>query len=89
MKLFVKIVAGIVGILALALVALEFSLNSIVLKAFNSAAPGAIGVPATLQAADVSLVRGQAALACLHIGNPTSEERRVRDVCGSRWSPDH
>lgn len=70
MKLFVKIVAGIVGILALALVALEFSLNSIVLKAFNSAAPGAIGVPATLQAADVSLVRGKAALAGLHIGNP-------------------
>ena len=70
MKLFVKIIVGIVVVLVLAFVALELSLNSIVLKGFNSAAPEAIGVPATLQGADISLVRGQAALAGLHIGNP-------------------
>ncbi|NCA83462.1 MAG: hypothetical protein EOM72_12090 [Opitutae bacterium] len=70
MRLFAKIVVGIVAVLAIALVALELSLNSIVLKGFNSAAPGAIGVPASLQGADISLARGKATLAGLHIGNP-------------------
>lgn len=70
MKLFVKIIVGIVVVLAVALVALALSLDSIVLKGFNSAAPAALGVPATLQGADISLVRGQAALIGLHLGNP-------------------
>ena len=70
MKKLIKIIAGIFAVLAVLSVALEFSLDAIVPKAFNAAAPGVLGVPAALDAADLSLVRGQAALRGLHVGNP-------------------
>ena len=70
MKKLLKIVAGIVVVLAILLVVLNLCLDKIVLKGFNAAAPGALGVPATLQGADFSLLRGKAALSGLHIGNP-------------------
>ena len=70
MKKSLKILGGIFVVLVLLFVALEFSLDGIVPKAFNAAVPGALGVPATLDAADISLVRGQAALRGLHVGNP-------------------
>ena len=70
MKKLIKIIAGIFAVLAVLSVALEFSLDAIVPKAFNAAAPGVLGVPAALDAADLSLVRGHAALRGLHVGNP-------------------
>lgn len=70
MKKTIKILGGIMLVLILLLVALEFSIDPIVLKAFNSAAPGALGVAATLDDARISLVRGQASLRGLQIGNP-------------------
>ncbi len=70
MKKLIKIIAGIFAVLAVLSVALEFSLDAIVPKAFNAAAPGVLGVPASLDAADLSLVRGHAALRGLHVGNP-------------------
>ena len=70
MKKSTKIAGGILGILVLLLGALEFALNPIVEKAVNAAAPAALGVPVTLQGADLSLVRGRVALTGLHVGNP-------------------
>ena len=70
MKKSLKILGGIFVVLVLLFVALEFSLDGIVPKAFNAAVPGVLGVPAALDAADISLVRGQAALHGLHVGNP-------------------
>lgn len=70
MKKWMKIVAGILVVLAVLLVVLEFSLDRIVLKTVNAAGPAALGVPVALQDADISLFRGKAALKGLHIGNP-------------------
>ena len=70
MKILLKILGGVFVILILLFVVLEFSLNKIVVKATNTAAPAALGVPVTLQGADISLIRGKAALAGLHVGNP-------------------
>lgn len=70
MKKLLKILGVIVAVLAVLFVVLELSLNKIVLKGVNAAAPQLLGVPVTLQGADLSLVRGKAALAGLHVGNP-------------------
>ena len=70
MKKSTKIAGGIVVVLVLAFGALEFALNPIVEKIVNAAAPAALGVPVTLQGADLSLARGRAALTGLHVGNP-------------------
>lgn len=70
MKKTLKIVVGILAVLAVLLVALEFSLDKIVLKTVNAAGPAALGVPVTLQDSDISLFRGQASLKGLHVGNP-------------------
>ena len=70
MKKWIKIVAGILVVLAIVFVALDLSLGKIVLKGVNAAAPGALGVPVTLQGSDISLMRGKAALSGLHVGNP-------------------
>ena len=61
MKKWIKIVAGILVVLAIVFVALDLSLGKIVLKGVNAAAPGALGVPVTLQGSDISLMRGKAA----------------------------
>ena len=70
MKKSTKIAGGIVVVLVLAFGALEFALNPIVEKIVNAAAPAALGVPVTLQGADLSLARGRAALTGLHVGTP-------------------
>lgn len=70
MKKSLKIAGGIFAVLAGLLVVLEFSLGRIVRTAVNAAGPVALGVPVTLQDADVSLVRGRAVLTGLHVGNP-------------------
>ena len=70
MKKSTNIAGGIVVVLVLAFGALEFALNPIVEKIVNAAAPAALGVPVTLQGADLSLARGRAALTGLHVGNP-------------------
>ena len=70
MKKSLKILGIVVAVLVLLFVVLELFLNQIVLKTTNAAAPGALGVPVTLQGADISLLRGRAALAGLHVGNP-------------------
>ena len=70
MRKLTKIAGGILVVLVLLFVALEFALNPIVEKGVNAAAPAALGVPVTLEDADLSLVRGRAALTGLHVGNP-------------------
>ena len=70
MKKLVKIAGGLVVVLLLLFAALELSLDQVVLKGVNAAAPAALGVPVTLQDASISLLRGKAALQGLHIGNP-------------------
>lgn len=70
MKTLLKILVGILVVLAIVFVVLEFSLDKMILKGFNTAAPGALGVEATLGDANISLLRGKASLSGLHIGNP-------------------
>lgn len=70
MKKAVKILVGILVVIAIVLVVAELSLDRVILKGFNTAAPSALGVPATLQDASLSLFKGEAALEGLHIGNP-------------------
>lgn len=70
MKKALKILGGILVGLVLIFAGLELSLNRIVRTAVNAAGPAALGVPISLQKADISLVRGRAALAGLHVGNP-------------------
>ena len=70
MKTLLKILVGVLVVLAVLFVVLELSLDKMILKGFNAAAPGALGVEATLANADISLLRGKAALSGLHIGNP-------------------
>jgi uncharacterized protein involved in outer membrane biogenesis len=70
MKKAFKILAIFVAALAVVFVLLELSLDRIVLKAVNAAGPAALGVPVSLQDADISLVRGRATLTGLHLGNP-------------------
>lgn len=70
MKKTLKIAGGILAVLAALLAVLEFSLDRILLKAVNAVGPAALGVPVSLQDADISVVRGRAALTGLHVGNP-------------------
>ncbi len=70
MKKALKILVGIFIVLGLVFAALELSLNRLVLNGVNAVGPAALGVPVALQGADVSLVRGKAALRGLHVGNP-------------------
>ena len=70
MKKTLKILGAIVVVLAVVFVVLELSLDRIVLKTVNAVGPTALGVPVTLQDADISLVRGRASLKGLHVGNP-------------------
>ena len=70
MKKLIKIAGGLVVVLVALFAALELSLDKLVLKGVNAAAPAALGVPVTLQDASISLLRGKAALQGLHIGNP-------------------
>jgi hypothetical protein len=70
MKKLIKVLIGILVVLVVLFGVLEFSLDGIILKGFNAAAPSALGVPATLADAKFSLVGGRAALKGLHIGNP-------------------
>jgi hypothetical protein len=70
MKKLLKILVVLLAVLAAVFIGFELSLNSIVLKGVNAAAPAALGVPVNLHSADISLLRGRAALAGLHVGNP-------------------
>ena len=70
MKKTLKIAGWILAALVALFVVLEFSLDRIVRTAVNAAGPAALGVPVTLRDADISLVRGRATLAGLHVGNP-------------------
>lgn len=70
MKKTLKILGAIVVALVAVFVVLELSLDRIVLKTVNAVGPTALGVPVTLQDADISLVRGRASLKGLHVGNP-------------------
>ncbi len=70
MKKTAKILVGLLVVLVVVLIAAELALDKVILKSFNSAAPDALGVPATLDNASLSLFRGKAALEGLHIGNP-------------------
>jgi len=70
MKTAIKILIGILVVLAIVLVVAELAMDKMLLKGFNTAAPQMLGVPATLDDASLSLLRGTAGLAGLHIGNP-------------------
>ncbi|NLG36190.1 MAG: AsmA family protein [Lentisphaerae bacterium] len=70
MKKILKIALGLLVVLVLLFVVLELFLDNAILKGFNAAAPSALGVPASLDNASLSLLRGRAALEGLHIGNP-------------------
>lgn len=70
MEKTLKIAGWILAALVALFAALEFSLDRIVRTVVNAAGPAALGVPVSLQDADISLVRGRATLAGLHIGNP-------------------
>lgn len=70
MKKLWKILIGILVALAIVAVVLELALDKVVLKATNAAGPQLLGVPVSLDKADISLFRGKAALGGLHVGNP-------------------
>ena len=70
MKKLLKCIGWILVVIALLFVALSLSLDRIIPKSFNAAVPSVLGVPATLQSANVTLLTGKASLRELHIGNP-------------------
>lgn len=70
MKLALKILVGILVVVAIVVIAAELAMDTVLLKGFNSAVPHILGVPATLDNASLSLLRGTAGLEGLHIGNP-------------------
>ena len=70
MKKLITIVLGIFVVLVLLAVALLFWLDSAVLKGVNSAGPVALGVPVSLEDANIRLLQGKIALTGFHIGNP-------------------
>lgn len=70
MKKLLKILGVILAVLVVLFVILNMSLGKIVLKSVNAAAPGLLGVPVTLQDAEIALARGKVALSGLHVGNP-------------------
>ncbi len=70
MKKILAVVVGLIILLVLVVGALLLSLNGVVLKTVNGAAPALLGVPVTLRHADISLLQGRATLQELHVGNP-------------------
>ena len=70
MKKTIRVVVGILVVLAVLFGVLNLSLGKIVLKGVNATAPAALGVPVTLHDADIALLRGKIALSGLHVGNP-------------------
>lgn len=70
MKKTVKVCLWILVVLAVLLVLTIGFLDRVILHGFNTAAPTALGVPATLGDAQVRLLRGYTSLRDLHIGNP-------------------
>jgi len=70
MKKLGKILIGLVIVLLVVFIAAELALDRVILKGFNAAVPSALGVPATLENASLSLIGGNASLQGLHIGNP-------------------
>ena len=70
MKKSLKILAGVFVVLAILIALLIVFLNSIVLKTINEVGPAALGVPVTLQDAQVRPFRGKTTLTGLHVGNP-------------------
>jgi hypothetical protein len=70
MKKLIKILAGIfVVVVVLAVLAVVFA-NKLVLQAVNEGGPVALGVPVSLQDADIRPFRGRMVLKGFHIGNP-------------------
>jgi uncharacterized protein involved in outer membrane biogenesis len=70
MKKLLKILAGILIVIVILFVALLVWLDTAIVNGFNSAAPTALGVPASLGDARILPVRGKLTLNDLHIGNP-------------------
>lgn len=70
MKKLIKILAGILVVIVLLAVGLLFWLDSAVLKGVNSAGPAALGVPVSLEDANIRPLLGKIALKGFHIGNP-------------------
>ena len=70
MRKLLKYIGWIFVVIALLIVALSLSLDRIIPKSFNAAVPSVLGVPATLQSANVTLLTGKASLHEIHIGNP-------------------
>ena len=69
-KFILKTLAILLIVLAGLLFAAELFLGKAVVKGFNAAAPAALGVPASLEGLDLSLVRGRVVVRGLRIGNP-------------------
>ena len=70
MRKLLKFIAWIFVAAALLVVAVSLSLDRLIPKSFNAAVPSILGVPATLQSANITLLTGKASLQQLHIGNP-------------------
>ena len=70
MKKSIRILLGLAVVLVGLFVALELWLDRALVKTFNLAAPAALGVPARLDGAHISLLRGHVDLRGLHVGNP-------------------
>ena len=70
MKKTLKILAGLFVVLAILIALLIVFLNKIVVQTVNEVGPVALGVPVTLQDAQVRPFRGKASLSGLHVGNP-------------------
>ena len=69
-KLIIRITAGIVLLLVLAIIAIFFSLNSIVKKAVQTVGPRMMKVEVRLRGASVSPLSGNGRLTGLFVGNP-------------------
>lgn len=70
MKKFGKIMLWLVGILLVLLILVVIFIDHVIVNGFNSAAPAALGVDASLGSARVRLMQGYTSLRDLHIGNP-------------------
>ena len=84
MKRWMKIVAGVAVVLVVFLVVLNFFAGDILKGSINTAGPRVLGVPISVQSAQVGLLRGHIALHGLVIGNPegfqTPQAIRVEHV---------
>lgn len=70
MKILMKILVGVVVVLAVVAILLIVFLNKAVLQTVNTAGPVALGVPVHLQDAQIRPFRGKLALKGFHVGNP-------------------